>query len=328
MATVNANNGGAMKILVTGGCGFIGSHVVDNFIACNHEVVIIDDLSTGKMENKNDNARLHVANICDDSIEEIIKTERPDIVNHHAAQISVPLSVEIPLYDAEVNIKGTIRLLELSRKYKVKKFIFASTGGAIYGDADIVPTAEDYVPEPASPYAISKFSSEKYIRFYYGQYGLQYTILRYSNVYGPRQIPHGEAGVVAIFTEKLLTGEHPKVNRFPEEERGMIRDYCYVKDIANASLIAAKNENVGIYNIGTGKGTYTLELYKKTIYALRKNGVTVPEIFNEPQRGIARAGDIRISTLNVRKAKDEIDWEAKYSLEDGLIETVEWYLHK
>jgi len=133
---------------------------------------------------------------------------------------------------------------------------------------------------------------------------------------------------VAIFTESLLAGEHPKVNRFPEEERGMIRDYCYVKDIANASLIAAKNENVGIYNIGTGKGTYTLELYKKTIDALRKNGVIVPEIFNEPLRGIARAGDIRISTLNAGKAKNEIDWEAKYSLEDGLIETVEWYLHK
>lgn len=328
MATVNTNNGGAMKVLVTGGCGFIGSHVVDNFIASNQEVVIIDDLSTGKIENKHNNARLYNASICDDAIEEIIKAERPDIINHHAAQISVPLSVEIPLLDAEVNIKGTIRLLELSRKYKVKKFIFASTGGAIYGDADIVPTAEDYVPEPASPYAISKFSSEKYIRFYYGQYGLQYTVLRYSNVYGPRQIPHGEAGVVSIFTEGLLAGEHPKVNLFPEEERGMIRDYCYVKDIANASLIAAKNENVGIYNIGTGKGTYTIDLYKKTIDALRKKGVAIPDIFNEPQHGIARAGDIRVSTLNVRKAKEEINWESKYSLEDGLSETVEWYLHK
>ncbi|RPJ58391.1 MAG: NAD-dependent epimerase/dehydratase family protein, partial [Dehalococcoidia bacterium] len=185
-----------MKALVTGGCGFIGSHVVDKFVADDYEVVIIDDLSSGKIENKNDKAGLFVANICDEAIEDIFRTERPDIVSHHAAQISVPLSVEMPLYDAEVNIKGTIRLLELSRKYGVKRFIFASTGGAIYGDADRVPTAEDYVPEPASPYAISKFSSEKYIRFYYGQYGLQYTILRYSNVYGPRQIPHGEAGVV------------------------------------------------------------------------------------------------------------------------------------
>jgi len=317
-----------MKILVTGGCGFIGSHVTDNFVAGNHEVVIIDDLSTGKMVNKNNNAGLYVASICDDSIEEIFKAEKPDIVNHHAAQISVPLSVKIPLHDAEVNIKGTIRLLELSLKYGVKKFIFASTGGAIYGDADKVPTAEDYVPEPASPYAISKFSSEKYIRYYYSQFGLNYTILRYSNVYGPRQIPHGEAGVVSIFTESLLAGEHPTVYHFPEDERGMVRDYCYVKDIARASLIAVKSGNVGIFNIGTGKGTNTLDLYKKTIGALRKKGVSIPDVIDEPKRGIARAGEIRLSTLDVSKAKQELGWEAQYGLEDGLFETVEWYLNK
>ena len=328
MATVNTNNGGSMKVLVTGGCGFIGSHVVDNFIAGNHEVVIIDDLSTGKMENKNHGARLHIANICDDAIEDIFKNERPDIINHHAAQISVPLSTKIPLFDAEVNIKGTIRLLELSKKYGVKKFIFASTGGAIYGDADTVPTAENYVPEPASPYAISKFSSEKYIRYYYGQYGLQYTILRYSNVYGPRQIPHGEAGVVSIFTESLLAGEHPTLYHFAEEERGMIRDYCYVKDIARASLIAAENGNIGIYNIGTGKGTYTLDLYRNTVEALRKNGVNISEAFNEPRRGAVRAGEIRVSTLDVSRAKKELGWEAQYSLKDGLIETAGWYLNR
>jgi UDP-glucose 4-epimerase len=328
MATINANNGGSMKVLVTGGCGFIGSHVVDNFIAGNHDVVIIDDLSTGKMENKNNGARLHVASICDDAIEEIFKNERPDIINHHAAQISVPLSTKIPLFDAEVNIKGTIRLLELSKKYGVKKFIFASTGGAIYGDADKVPTAEDYVPEPASPYAISKFSSEKYIRYYYGQYGLNYTVLRYSNVYGPRQIPHGEAGVVSIFTESLLAGEHPTLYHFAEEEKGMVRDYCYVKDIARASLIAAEKGNIGIYNIGTGKGTYTLDLYRNTIEALRKKGVSIPEAFNEPRRGAVRAGEIRVSTLDVSRAKEKLGWEPQYSLKDGLIETVEWYLNR
>lgn len=317
-----------MKVLVTGGCGFIGSHVTDIFIANNYEVVIIDDLSTGSMANKNSVARLQVANICEDSIEEIFKVEKPDIVNHHAAQISVPLSVKIPLHDAEVNIKGTIRLLELSRKYGVKKFIFASTGGAIYGDADKVPTAEDYVPEPASPYAISKFSSEKYIRYYYREFGLNYTVLRYSNVYGPRQVPHGEAGVVSIFTEALLAGEHPTMYHFPEEKRGMVRDYCYVKDIARASLTAVKNGNVGIFNIGTGKGTNTLDLYKTAIRALRKKGVNIPVDFNEPKRGIARAGEIRLSTLDVSRAKKELGWEAQYSLEDGLTQTVGWYLNK
>ncbi|MCX8111242.1 MAG: NAD-dependent epimerase/dehydratase family protein, partial [Syntrophorhabdaceae bacterium] len=193
-----------MKVLVTGGCGFIGSNVVDAYIEKGYDVAIIDNLSTGRRENKNKKARLYVEDICKEDIEAVFEKEIPDIVNHHAAQISVPLSVQDPLFDAEVNIKGIIRLLQLCVKYKVKKFIFSSTGGAIYGDADEVPTGEDYVPEPASPYAISKLSSEKYIRFFYGQYGLKYTVLRYSNVYGPRQIPHGEAGVVAIFTDCLL----------------------------------------------------------------------------------------------------------------------------
>jgi len=321
-------DGGFMKVLVTGGCGFIGSHVVDGFVERGYDVVIVDDLSTGKTENKNDKARLHIASICDDGIEEIFEQERPDIVNHHAAQISVPLSAKIPLFDAEVNIKGTIRLLELSKKYGVKKFIFASTGGAIYGDADKIPTAEDYVPEPASPYAISKFSGEKYIRYYYGQFNLNYTILRYSNVYGPRQIPHGEAGVVSIFTESLLAGQHPTLYYFEGEEDGMVRDYCYVKDIARASLIAAEGEKVGIFNIGTGKGTCTRDLYNSIINALRKKGVKIPEAFNEPRRGFARAGEIRASTLDVSRAKKELGWEAGYGLNDGLSETVEWYLNK
>lgn len=317
-----------MKVLVTGGCGFIGSHVTDGFVEKGYDVAIIDDLSTGKTENKNDKARLHVASICDDGIEEIFKHERPDIVNHHAAQISVPLSAKIPLFDAEVNIKGTIRLLELSIKYGVKKFIFASTGGAIYGDADKIPTAEDYVPEPASPYAISKFSSEKYIRYYYGQFKLDYTILRYSNVFGPRQIPHGEAGVVSIFTESLLAGQHPTLYHFAGEEDGMVRDYCYVKDIAQASLIAAEGQKVGIFNIGTGKGTCTRDLYKSIVGVLRKKGVVIPEVFIEPKRGLARAGEIRASTLDVSKAKKELGWQAQYSLDEGLSETVEWYLNK
>jgi len=317
-----------MKVLVTGGCGFIGSNVVDAYVEKGYHVAIIDNLSTGRRENKNEKARLYVEDICKDGIEEVFEKERPDIVNHHAAQISVPLSVQDPLFDAEVNIKGIIRLLILCNKYSVKKFIFSSTGGAIYGDADMVPTGEDYVPEPASPYAIAKLSREKYIRFFYSQYGLRYTILRYSNVYGPRQIPHGEAGVVAIFTEKLLDGLHPTLNHFPGEPQGMIRDYCYVKDIAMANLLATEKDTVGIFNIGTGKGTTTLELYRLVLKTLRSKGVHIPQAFDEPKRDMARPGDIKVSTLNPGKAKVELGWEAKYPIEMGLSETVNWYLNK
>lgn len=314
-----------MKVLVTGGCGFIASHVVDAYINSGYEVVIVDNLSTGKIENKNEKAAFYRIDICEDRVADVFAREKPDIVNHHAAQISVPLSVKEPLLDAEINIKGTVRLLNLSRDYGVKKFIFASTGGAIYGEADQVPTDENYQPEPLSPYAISKFASEKYIRYYNHQFGLDYTILRYSNVYGPRQIPHGEAGVVAIFAEMLLAGQHPTLNHFPEEKRGMIRDYCYAKDIARASILATETERTGIYNIGTGKGTHTLDLYKQTIAALRSQGRKVPEQFDEPKRDMARPGDIKVSTLNPGKAHRELGWEPLYDLRVGLGETIQWY---
>jgi len=318
-------HGGNMKILVTGGCGFIASHVVDAYINEGHDVVIVDDLSTGKMQNKNKKARLYKVNICDEKVRKVFDAEKPDIVNHHAAQISVPLSVQEPLLDAEINIKGTLRLLGLSKDYGVKKFIFSSTGGAIYGEATQIPTNEEYPPVPASPYAISKFSSERYIQYYYGQFGLNYTILRYSNVFGPRQIPHGEAGVVAIFIEKLLAGQKPTLNHFPEERRGMVRDYCYVKDVARASIIASNTKKIGIFNIGTGKGTHTLELYTEVIKALRNKGKIIPRSFDKPKRDVARPGDIKVSTLNPLKAKKELKWEAKYDLQEGLLETVDWY---
>ncbi|WP_198017647.1 NAD-dependent epimerase/dehydratase family protein [Syntrophorhabdus aromaticivorans] len=314
-----------MKVLVTGGCGFIASHVVDAYVDQGHEVVIVDNLSTGKMENKNKKANLYRVDICEDGVAEVFAREKPDVVNHHAAQISVPLSVEKPLLDAETNIKGTIRLLELSKEYGVKKFLFSSTGGAIYGEAERVPTDEDYPPVPASPYAISKFACEKYIQYYHKQFGLKYTILRYSNVFGPRQIPHGEAGVVAIFAEKLLNGQHPTLNHFPDEKRGMIRDYCFVKDIARASILATESQKVGIFNIGTGKGTHTIDLYRETIIALRNNGTIIPQAFDEPRRDVARAGDIRVSTLDPTKAKRDLDWEAAYDLAGGLLETIQWY---
>src|SRR3990172_6796187 len=188
-----------MKILVTGGAGFIGSHVVDAFIKAGHRVCVIDNLSTGKRENLNPKAKFYRADIRSGKAREIIASFRPDVINHHAAQISVPESVENPLFDADINIMGLLNVLEAARANRTKKIIFASSGGAIYGEAGKHPTPETYPPEPLSPYAITKFASEKYLAFYNRQYGLDYTVLRYSNIYGPRQIPTGEAGVVAIF---------------------------------------------------------------------------------------------------------------------------------
>jgi UDP-glucose 4-epimerase len=317
-----------MRVLVTGGCGFIASHVADAYIKAGHHVLIVDDLSSGKIANKPDQASFQQLDICDPAVEDAFRAAEPEVVNHHAAQISVPLSVQKPLADAEVNVKGTLRLLELSRKYKVRKFIFSSTGGAIYGEATSVPTDESYPPQPESPYAIAKFAAEHYIRFYGHQYALNYTCLRYANVYGPRQIPHGEAGVVAIFTEMLLKGQMPIVNHFPDEPEGMVRDYCFVKDIAAANMLATESAKTGVFNIGTTKGTHTMELYRHIAAILRSKGVALPEELDNPGRGAARDGDIRVSTLNAAKARDELGFQPQYDLARGLSETIDWYLQK
>lgn len=314
-----------MKVCITGGCGFIGSHIVDAYVEAGHDVTVIDNLSSGKRGNLNKKARLFVVDICSAEIEEIFSSERFDLINHHAAQISVPFSVKEPLLDAEINIKGTIRLLGLSRKYNLKRFIFASTGGAIYGDATVIPTDETYMPEPASPYAISKLSCEKYILYYSAQLGLPYTILRYSNVFGPRQIPHGEAGVVAIFTELLLAGKRPVLYHYGDEPDGMVRDYCYVKDVVRASMLATTNEKNGIFNVATGKPTNTIELYRLIVMILRERGYPIPVEYNEPLRVLAEPGNVRVSTLNAEKAGNELQWKPRHTLAEGLRETIEWY---
>lgn len=316
-----------MKILVTGGAGFIGSNVVDAYVKAGHDVAIADNLSSGKRENLNPKALFHQVDIRSEELRGLIKSERPDIINHHAAQISVPASVENPLYDADVNVKGFINLLEAARLNKTKKVVFISSGGAIYGEAQEYPTTEEYPAQPLSPYAITKFVSEKYLAFYNHHYGLDYTVLRYANVYGPRQIPHGEAGVVAIFMDRLLNSSPCSLYHFKDEPRGMTRDYCFVGDIARANLMALDRGSAEAFNIGTGVATHTEELFN-LIYGSIKRARAIPDELKFPQKGPARAGDIKRSCLNIEKAGKTLGWGPETDLKEGIEETLKWRLRK
>ena len=314
-----------MKILITGGAGFIGSNVADACIQAGHEVVVVDNLFTGKLENLNAKAKFYLADVRSAEIKKIFEIEKPDIVNHHAAQMSVPASVEDPAFDADVNVKGFINVLEAARRNDTKKVIFISSGGAVYGNATEYPTTEAYQPEPASPYAITKFVSEKYLAFYKHQYGLDYTVLRYANVFGPRQVPHGEAGVVAVFMDRLISGKGSVVYRYPEEPRGMTRDYCFVGDVARANLLAIEKGSGQAFNIGTEVATHTLDLYS-AIHEAVKSRLDIPKGLEKPAIGDARPGDLKRSCLDFAKAKKELGWEPKAGLKEGLGLTLQWRL--
>lgn len=314
-----------MKILITGGAGFIGSNVADACIQAGHEVVVVDNLFTGKLENLNPKAKFYLADVRSAEIKKIFEIEKPDIVNHHAAQMSVPASVEDPAFDADVNVKGFINVLEAARRNGTKKVIFISSGGAVYGNATEYPTTEAYQPEPASPYAITKFVSEKYLAFYRHQYGLDYTVLRYANVFGPRQVPHGEAGVVAVFMDRLISGKGSVVYRYPEEPRGMTRDYCFVGDVARANLLAIEKGSGQAFNIGTEVATHTLDLYS-AIHEAVKSRLDIPKGLEKPAIGDARPGDLKRSCLDFAKAKKELGWEPKAGLKEGLGLTLQWRL--
>jgi len=249
-----------LKILVTGGAGFIASHITDAFINEGHDVVVLDDLSSGFEKNVNPKAKLIIGDICDkELVEKLFKDERFDVVNHHAAQMDVRRSVKDPTFDANTNIIGTINLLQNSIKYNTKKFMFASTGGAVYGEQLYFPADEDHPTQPRSPYGISKLAVEKYLYFYNAEYGLNFTVLRYANIYGPRQNPFGEAGVVAIFTTKLLNDEQPVINGSGEQTR----DYVYVGDVVKANLLTLNDNANEIYNVGTGVETNVNQLFHK-----------------------------------------------------------------
>jgi len=317
-----------MKIMVTGGAGFIGSNVVDGYIGEGHEVVVLDNLSTGKVENLNPRAGFYETDIRSRDLPGIMAKERPEIINHHAAQISVPASVTDPLTDADINLIGLLNLLECAVNSGVKKVIFISSGGAVYGEAEQCPTPEDYPPKPLSPYAVSKFCSEYYLYYYSRQYGLDFTILRYSNIYGPRQIPHGEAGVVAIFMDNLLRGKRSVLNHFPDDPEGMIRDYCYVGDVVEANLKALHKGSGDFFNIGSGKGTKTLELYRTIYEAFKEVRFDTPCELAEPVRREARAGDIPRSCLVIEKAARLLEWTPGTGLGEGIRLTLKWWISR
>ena len=298
-----------MKVLVTGGAGFIGSHVVDAFVGAGHDVVVVDDLSSGRKENLNRKAVLRQVDIRSGELEQVFIEEHPDVVSHQAAKANVRESMEKPMLYADVNILGSLNLLEICRRHGVKKFIYASTGGACYGEPQYLPVDEDHPVNPLDPYGASKHHVEHYLHLYWLNYKLPYTILRYPNVYGPRQDPLGEAGVVAIFTGKMLKGEQAVINGSGEQER----DFVYVGDVARANLLAV-DAPTGIYNIGSGAGTNI-----NTIFAEIKRATGYRD---EAVHGAAKLGEVCKIYLNADKANNELGWQPAVSLADGMQRTV------
>jgi UDP-glucose 4-epimerase len=302
------------KILVTGGAGFIGSHVVDLFVSKGYEVVIVDDLSTGRLSNLNPAAKFYKIDIRDPKIRDIFETERPDFVSHHAAQMDVRRSVAQPLFDADVNILGSINLIECAKEFNVKHFVYISSGGAAYGEPEYVPCDEKHPINPICQYGASKHTVEHYLYMYQANYGMNYTVLRYPNVFGPRQDPHGEAGVVAIFTGKMLLGEPLTINGDGEQTR----DYVFVSECAYANYLAVTVEHPsGIYNIGWGLPTSVNQIFTNLAAIIEYN---LPAYY-----GPAKVGETRHIYLDASKARKDLGWTPTRTLEEGLKETVEYF---
>jgi UDP-glucose 4-epimerase len=302
-----------MNILVTGGAGFIGSHIVDAYIKNNHNVVIIDDMSKGQKEFINPKATFYHKSISDTDLADILKNEKIEVINHHAAQISVSDSVKNPVKDAELNIIGTLQLLQNAVEFGVDKFIFASTGGAIYGEQDYFPAKEDHPQKPTSPYGLSKLSVEGYLRFYKEQYGLKSIIFRYGNVFGPRQNPNGEAGVVAIFFNRLLKGKTPIINGDGQQTR----DYIFIRDIVHANLLALNLNSSDIFNVGTGQETTVNEL-TELILEVSESNIAI-------QTSKKNNFEQRRSSLDNKKLKEALNWSPQFSLKEGLSETFSFF---
>lgn len=305
-----------MRILVTGGAGFIGSHVVDAYLAAGHEVGVVDDLSAGSMENLSPRVSFWQADVRSAGLETILATFRPDVINHHAAQLSVSASARDPKRDADINILGTLNLLEAAVRHGVGRVIFASTGGAMYGDQDAMPTAETVFPRPVSPYGVAKLAVEGYLHAFQAMHGLQAIALRYANVYGPRQNPDGEAGVVAIFSCGILEGRELTVNG----DGRQTRDFVYVGDVVRANMLATEgpvDQEHPIVNIGTGRETSLNDLVR-----------LFREVAGQKvhwRHGPPRPGEQRRSVLDCALAKRVLGWEATTDLRMGLTETFQWF---
>jgi UDP-glucose 4-epimerase len=302
-----------MKVLVTGGAGFIGSHVVDTFLSEGHQVVVVDDLSTGREDNLNPQARFYQMDIRSPDLSKVFAAERPDVISHHAARANVRESMEKPLLYADVNVLGSLNLLELSRTHGVGKFIYISTGGAVYGEPQYLPVDENHPINPLDPYGASKHHVEHYVHLYRANYDLAYTVLRYPNVYGPRQDPYGEAGVVAIFAHGMLQGRELVINGSGDQER----DFVYVSDVARANLLALERGDGGVYNVGSGVGTSI-----NTIFSQLRS---ITDYQGDELHGPAKLGEVYRVFLDASRAREALGWWPQVSLEEGLTKTVEYF---
>ncbi len=302
-----------MKIVVTGGAGFIASHIVDAYIAGGHEVHIIDDFSTGQEKNLNPRAEMHCFDVADPRSARIIEEIKPSVLNHHAAQMDVRRSVADPAFDARTNIIGFITLLEACKNIQVNKVLFSSSGGAVYGDREPIPASEQHETLPLSPYGVSKLTGELYLRYYHMAFGLPYVALRYANIYGPRQSSAGEAGVIAIFISQLLAGKSPTINGDGQQTR----DYVFVGDVVKANLAALETNYVGPVNIGTGVETDVVAICNEL-----RRGIAIQV---EAVHGEAKPGEQRRSCLDASLAGKVLGWKPEVSLQAGLAKTIAYY---
>jgi len=302
-----------MRILVTGGAGFIGSHVADRFVALGHDVAVLDDLSTGFRAFVPPRARFYHASVADrDAVERCFAEFRPELVDHHAAQIDVRHSVSDPVHDATINILGGLVLLQACTRHGVRKFVYASTGGALYGEGRSLPASEEHPVNPEAPYGASKHALEHYLYLWKLLHGLDYTVLRYPNVYGPRQNPHGEAGVNAIFIGLMLEGRRPRIFGTGEQ----VRDYLYVDDVVEANAIALERGGGETLNLGTGVGTSVLDIVRELNAIL---GTAIAPLHEEP-----RPGEVQRIYLDASRAREVLGWAPRTGFGAGLRRTVEW----